>query len=111
VETVVVSSRFRIVIPKPIRTALGIRPEQKLQLIQYEDRIELIPIKPMREMRGFLKASTQLSRAIWIALEPNSTRSRWNASAGPCHNSTLKGELTFSISTTASAALAQSGGK
>jgi AbrB family looped-hinge helix DNA binding protein len=55
VETVVVSSRFRIVIPKAIRTALGICPGQKLQVIQYEDRIELIPTKPVREMRGFLK--------------------------------------------------------
>ena len=54
-ETVLVSSKFQIVIPKAIRTALGIRPGQKLQVIQYEDRIELIPIKSVREMRGFLR--------------------------------------------------------
>ena len=54
-ETVVVSSKFQIVIPKAVREVLHIRPGQKLQIIQYEDRIELIPMKPMREKRGFLK--------------------------------------------------------
>ena len=54
-ETVVMSSRFQIVLPKAIRETLGIYPGQKLQLIQYEARIELIPMKPMRAMRGFLK--------------------------------------------------------
>ena len=54
-ETVVVSSKFRIVLPKAIREILGIHPRQALQVFRYEDRIELIPIKPMREMRGFLK--------------------------------------------------------
>jgi len=54
-ETVVVSSKFRIVLPKAIRETLGIHPGQKLQVIHYEDRIELIPIRPMCEMRGFLK--------------------------------------------------------
>lgn len=53
-QTVLVSSRFRIVLPKAIRETLGIHPGRKLQLIQYEDRIELIPMKPMREKRGFL---------------------------------------------------------
>jgi AbrB family looped-hinge helix DNA binding protein len=54
-ETVVVSSGFQIVIPKAVREVLSIRPGQKFQVIQYEDRIELIPIKPMCEMRGFLR--------------------------------------------------------
>ena len=54
-ETVSVTSKFQIVIPKAIREDLNIRSGQQLQIIQYEDRIELIPIKAMREMRGFLK--------------------------------------------------------
>jgi len=62
-ETTVVLSRFQIVIPKTIREALSIRPGQTLQVIQYEGRIELIPIKPMREMRGFLSGiSTTVER-------------------------------------------------
>jgi AbrB family looped-hinge helix DNA binding protein len=54
-ETVLVSSKFQIVIPKAVREVLSIRPGQKLQVIQYEDRIELIPIKPVHEMCGLLK--------------------------------------------------------
>jgi AbrB family looped-hinge helix DNA binding protein len=54
-ETVKVSPKFQIVIPRAVRDALRIRPGQKVQVVQYEDRIELIPIKPMREMRGFLR--------------------------------------------------------
>ena len=54
-ETVTVSSKYQVVIPRPIRKSLGIKPGQKLQVIQYEGRIELIPIKPVRETRGFLK--------------------------------------------------------
>ena len=54
-ETVLVSPKFQIVIPRAIRNALSIRPGQKVQVIPYEDRIELIPLRPVREMRGFLK--------------------------------------------------------
>ena len=54
-EAVTVSSRFKVVIPRAIRESLGIQPGQKFQAIQYENRIELIPVKPIREARGFLK--------------------------------------------------------
>ena len=37
------------------RKEVGIRPGQRMQVIQYEDRIELVPIRPTHEMRGFLK--------------------------------------------------------
>jgi AbrB family looped-hinge helix DNA binding protein len=54
-DAVLVSPKFQIVIPRAVREALRIRPGQKLQVIQYEDRIELIPLRPTQEMRGFLK--------------------------------------------------------
>ncbi len=54
-EAVLVSPKFQVVIPRTMREALRIRPGQRVQVIQYEDRIELIPIRPVREMRGFLK--------------------------------------------------------
>lgn len=38
-----------------VRESLSIQPGQKVQVIRYEDRIELIPLKPARKMRGFLK--------------------------------------------------------
>ncbi len=54
-ETVTVSPKFQVVIPRTIRKSLGLQPGQKIQVIQYENRIELIPLKPIREMRGFAK--------------------------------------------------------
>ena len=52
---VTVSPKFQIVIPKDIRDALGIVSGQKVQMLTYQNRIELIPLKSMREMKGFLK--------------------------------------------------------
>ena len=52
---ITISHKFQIVIPKSIRDLLGLRPGQKVQAIAYEDRIELIPIRRMKEMRGFLR--------------------------------------------------------
>ena len=53
--TITISPKFQIVIPKAIRDLLGLRPGQKVQAIAYEDRIELIPVRRMKEMRGFLR--------------------------------------------------------
>ena len=55
ISTVTVSSKFQVIIPKEIRESMGIKSGQKIQMISYGNRIELIPIKPMKEMRGFLK--------------------------------------------------------
>jgi AbrB family looped-hinge helix DNA binding protein len=55
VDTVTISPKFQVVIPKEIRERLKLSPGQKVQAIVYEDRIELIPVRPMRKMRGFLK--------------------------------------------------------
>lgn len=54
-HTVTVSPKFQVVIPQAIRKSLGLQPGQKVQAILYDNRIELIPIKPMASMRGFLK--------------------------------------------------------
>ena len=54
-ETITISPKFQVVIPKQIREKLGLSPGQKIQAIAYGDRIELIPIRPAVEMRGFLK--------------------------------------------------------
>jgi AbrB family looped-hinge helix DNA binding protein len=53
--SVTVSPKFQVVIPKPIREKLNLSPGQKVQAIAYEGRIELIPLRPIQEMRGFLK--------------------------------------------------------
>jgi len=52
---VTVSPKYQVVIPKDVRESLGIYSGQKIQVLTYQNRIELIPIKPMKKMRGFLK--------------------------------------------------------
>jgi len=54
-ETVKVSPKYQVVIPHTIRKALGIKPGEKVHVLQYENRIEYIPVKPIKKMRGFLK--------------------------------------------------------
>jgi AbrB family looped-hinge helix DNA binding protein len=54
-ETVSVSPKFAVIIPRSVRKMLGLRAGQKLQIIPYDGRIELIPLKPAKKMRGFLK--------------------------------------------------------
>lgn len=53
-DTVTVSPKYQVVIPRAIRDALGLKPGQKIKAIQYGDRIELIPVKPLKKARGFL---------------------------------------------------------
>ena len=54
-NTVIISPEFQVVIPQAIRESLQLKPGQKIQAIQFENRIELIPVVPMKSMRGFLK--------------------------------------------------------
>lgn len=54
-DTVTVSSKYQVVIPLAVRKRMKIRPGEQLQVISFDDRIELVPIRPMREMKGFLK--------------------------------------------------------
>lgn len=53
-ETVTISPKFQVVIPKSVRDSLGLKPGQKVQVIEYDNRIELIPVMPLEEARGFL---------------------------------------------------------
>ena len=62
-NTVTVSPKSHVVIPKEIREAMKIKSGQKIQMIAYGNRIQLIPIKPMRKLRGFLKGiNTDVTR-------------------------------------------------
>jgi AbrB family looped-hinge helix DNA binding protein len=54
-ETAIVSPEFQVAIPQAIREALGLQPGQRVQVMLYQSRIELIPVRSVREMRGFLK--------------------------------------------------------
>jgi AbrB family looped-hinge helix DNA binding protein len=55
-DTVTVSPKYQVVIPLAVRQRAHIRVGERLQVISFDDRIELIPVRPMRSMRGFLKA-------------------------------------------------------
>ena len=51
---VTVSPKYQVVIPKEVREKLGLSPGQKIQVVVYGDRIVLIPVRPTKQMRGFL---------------------------------------------------------
>ncbi len=53
-ETVTVSSKFQVVIPRHVREALDIQPGQKMEVIPLENRIVYVPVRPLKQMRGFL---------------------------------------------------------
>ncbi len=54
-DTVTLSSKFQVVIPRAIREELKLTPGEKLRVIRYADRVELIPVRPIKEMRGLLR--------------------------------------------------------
>jgi AbrB family looped-hinge helix DNA binding protein len=56
---VTVSPKYQVVIPKEVRTSLGIRPGQKYEVIPDEDQIVLVPVRDIRELRGFLKGMSR----------------------------------------------------
>ena len=54
-STVTVSSKYQVVIPKDVRDRLRIRPGQKVEAFAVGGRVEPVPIRPISEMRGFLR--------------------------------------------------------
>lgn len=54
-EAVRISPKFQVVIPRNVRERLNLSVGQKMQVVAYGNRIELIPEKDIIEMRGFLK--------------------------------------------------------
>ena len=53
--TVKVSPKYQVVIPRQVRESLRLQPGQEVEVLVYDNRIELIPVRPMHQMRGFLK--------------------------------------------------------
>lgn len=54
-DTVTISSKYQVVIPRSIREKWNIKPGQKVRLIVYGNRLEIVPVRDIREARGFLK--------------------------------------------------------
>ena len=53
-KTVTISPKFQVVIPEYIRDAMKLKAGEKVHVFQYENRIEYIPARKMRQMKGFL---------------------------------------------------------
>lgn len=53
-NTVTLSSKFQIVIPRDVREEMQLEPGEKFRVLRYGDRVELIPVRPIEEMKGFL---------------------------------------------------------
>jgi AbrB family looped-hinge helix DNA binding protein len=51
-QSVTVSPKYQVVIPKNVRKALKLHPGQKMQIVEYAGRIELIPERDIKELRG-----------------------------------------------------------
>ncbi|MDO9531729.1 MAG: AbrB/MazE/SpoVT family DNA-binding domain-containing protein [Deltaproteobacteria bacterium] len=63
-KQVTVSSKFQVVIPREVRESMDIQPGTRVQVLQYENRIELIPIREPKSLRGFIKGiDTEVDRA------------------------------------------------
>lgn len=56
-EAVTISPKFQVVIPRTIRESMHLKAGQKLQVVQYDNRIELVPLQPMHALRGFVKGT------------------------------------------------------
>jgi AbrB family looped-hinge helix DNA binding protein len=62
-SSVKVSPKFQVVIPREVREPLGLYPGQEVDVVLHDGRITLIPVRPMGEMRGFLRGmDTEVER-------------------------------------------------
>jgi AbrB family looped-hinge helix DNA binding protein len=54
-ETVKLSTKFQVVIPRAIRDELKLRAGEELRVIQHDGRVQLIPVRPIEDLRGMFK--------------------------------------------------------
>jgi AbrB family looped-hinge helix DNA binding protein len=52
---VTVSPKYQVVIPKEIREEMDIKPGQQVHMMIYKGSLVVVPVRPIEEMRGFLK--------------------------------------------------------
>jgi AbrB family looped-hinge helix DNA binding protein len=49
------SSKFQVVIPREVREKLNLKPGEEIVMIENAGIIHLVPQKPIKQMRGFVK--------------------------------------------------------
>lgn len=54
-NTVTLSSKYQVVIPKDVRDRIGLHAGARLEVISYGNRIELVPIQSVRDLKGAFK--------------------------------------------------------
>ncbi len=54
-STVTLSPKYQVVIPQRVRERMRLKPGERFHVIHYDGRLELVPVRKMREMRGFLR--------------------------------------------------------
>lgn len=54
-SAVKVSPKYQIVIPEDVRRNMDIRPGQKLEVLEFDGYIELVPVPSAREIRGIAR--------------------------------------------------------
>jgi AbrB family looped-hinge helix DNA binding protein len=52
---ITISSKYQIVIPRSIRESLGLTPGRRLVAFRHGERIELVPYRTARDLRGSLR--------------------------------------------------------
>jgi AbrB family looped-hinge helix DNA binding protein len=54
-ESVTISPKFQVVIPKRVRKSMRLKPGQRMQVVEFGSRIEFVPIGKMSRLRGIAK--------------------------------------------------------
>ena len=49
-HAVTLSPKFQVVIPLSVRRNMGLRPGQRMKVVEYDGRIELIPERNIKDM-------------------------------------------------------------
>ncbi len=57
-STVTLSPKYQVVIPQRVREKMRLKPGERFHVINYDGRVELVPVRKMSEMRGFLRGLT-----------------------------------------------------
>lgn len=57
-DTITVSPKFQVVIPKRIREHLSIKPGEKMVIVEKNNTISLIPVGRLKDARGIAKGVT-----------------------------------------------------